>query len=254
LKISIITVCYNSVNTIRDTIESVLNQTYSDIEHIVIDGQSTDGTAELIASYGNRIDKFISEPDAGIYNAMNKGLRISAGEVVGILNADDFLHNDTIIEKIAASFNEWDIDAVYGDVRFVKYSNPEKVVRYYSSKKFKIGKFKYGYMPAHPSFYVRRECFDKYGFYREDYRIGADFDLLVRFMYKEKIRCKYLEFPFVTMRRGGVSNKSLGSIITLNREIARACRENGISTNYMNIYSKYFTKPFEFMRINSALK
>jgi glycosyltransferase involved in cell wall biosynthesis len=254
LKISIITVCYNSVNTIRDTIESVLSQTYSDIEHIIIDGQSTDGTAELIASYGNRIGKFISEPDSGIYNAINKGLRISTGKIAGILNADDFLHNDNIIEKIAAAFSMSDIDAVYGDVRFVKHNNPQKIVRYYSSKKFKISKFKYGYMPAHPSFYVRRECFDKYGFYKEDYRIGADFDLLLRFMYTEKIRCKYLELSFVTMRRGGVSNKNLGSIITLNKEIARACRENGLSTNYLNIYSKYLTKPFEFMGINPALK
>jgi hypothetical protein len=147
---------------------------------------------------------------------------------------------------VAASFNEYEIDAVFGDARFVDPINTSKVVRYYSSKLFSIAKFKFGYMPAHPSFYVKRELFEKLGYYKTDYKIAADFELLVRFLYINQIKCKYLEIPFLSMRMGGVSNKSIFSKYTLNKEIVRACKENGIKTNYFLIYSKYFSKLFEF--------
>jgi glycosyltransferase involved in cell wall biosynthesis len=247
MKISIITVTFNSAATIKDCIASVNSQTYSDIEHIIIDGNSSDDTLKIINAVPNRITKIISEPDTGIYAAMNKGIKISTGEIVGILNSDDFLFNDKIVKSIANEFNSSQIDALYGDVQFVRPGNLARVVRYYSSKRFIPWKFKFGFMPAHPSFYVKREFFEKYGYYKEDYKIGADFELLIRFLYKHKIRSKYIPLPFVTMRTGGISNRSILSNINLNKDIIRACNENGIKTNFMNIYSKYFIKVFELI-------
>ena len=244
--VSIITVSFNSIRTISDTIKSVLSQIYSNIEYIIIDGSSTDGTIELVNSFGNKISKFISEPDNGIYDAINKGIRLATGDVIGILHSDDFFYDNNVIATVAETFIKYDINAVFGDVQFVSPENSSKIVRYYSSKHFNTGKFKYGFMPAHPSFYVRRELYEKLGFYKTDYKIAADFELLIRFLHVNRIKCKYLEMPFVSMRTGGISNTSIWSNITLNKEIARACRENGIRTNYFLIYSKYFTKIFQF--------
>jgi glycosyltransferase involved in cell wall biosynthesis len=246
MTVSIITVCYNSIRTISDTIKSVLSQTYPLIEYIIVDGSSTDGTIEKINSFNKGISKFISEPDNGIYDAINKGIRLATGSVVGILNSDDFFYDNYIIENIVGSFNNHDIDAVFGDVQFVDPIKTSKIVRYYSSKNFNTAKFKYGFMPAHPSFYVKRELFERLGYYKVDYKIAADFDLLIRFLYINQIAYKYLEMPFLSMRTGGISNKSLHSKYILNKEIYRACKENGIQTNYLYIYSKYLIKLFEF--------
>lgn len=254
LLVSIITVSYNSVNTISDTIKSVLSQTYPNIEYIIIDGFSNDGTNELIKSSGDKITKHISEEDNGIYDAMNKGIKLASGEIIGILNSDDFFYSENIIEKVVEAFNNSDVDAVYGDIQFVDCKNTSKVVRYYSSKKFNPNKFKYGIMPAHPSFYVKKELFDKIGDYKTNYKIAADYELLLRFLYKNQIKSKYIELPFVSMRTGGVSNKSIRSNFILNKEIKRACTENGIKTNYGYIYSKYFKKVFEFFGNKSLNK
>lgn len=245
--VSIITVSHNSIKTISDTIKSVLAQTYKNIEYIIIDGSSTDGTIELVNSFGKKISKFRSETDNGIYDAINKGIRIATGDIVGILNSDDFFCDSNVIERVAELFRENETDAVFGDAQFVDPVKTSKVVRYYSSKNFHTGKFKFGFMPAHPSFYVKRELFEKLGYYKVDYKIAADFELLVRFLYINKIKFRYLEIPFLSMRTGGVSNRSLLSNFTLNKEIARACKENGIQTNFFWIYSKYFTKMFEFL-------
>jgi glycosyltransferase involved in cell wall biosynthesis len=246
LTVSIITVSNNSVRTITDTINSVLAQTYLHIEYIIIDGSSTDGTIELVNSYGKKISRFISEPDNGIYDAINKGIRIATGDIVGILNSDDFFYDNKVIEKVADAFIADNIDAVFGDVQFVNPVRTTKVVRYYSSKHFKTSKFKFGYMPAHPSFYLKRKLFEKIGYYKTDYKIAADYELLIRFLFINRIKYKYLEMPFVSMRTGGVSNTSIRSNYILNKEIARACEENGIKTNFFFIYSKYFKKIFEF--------
>ena len=245
--ISVITVSYNSYKTIPDTINSVVSQTYPNIEYIIIDGGSTDGTIELIESYGKKVTKFISEPDKGIYDAINKGIRLATGDILGILNSDDFFYNNTVIERVVESFKKGNIDSVFGDVQFVDPVKTSKVVRYYSSKNFKISKFRFGFMPAHPSFYAKRDLFEKLGYYKTDYKIAADFELMIRFLKINRVRYKYLEMPFVSMRRGGVSNKSIRSNYILNSEIARACKENGIKTNYFFIYSKYFLKLFEFL-------
>jgi glycosyltransferase involved in cell wall biosynthesis len=244
--VSIITVSYNNSETILDTIKSVLAQSYHYIEYIIIDGASNDGTVDIIKSFGKTISKFVSEPDKGIYDAINKGIGLATGDIIGILNSDDFFFNDFIIEKVAESFMKNEIDAVIGDVQFVDPEKTSKVVRYYSSKRFNPEKFRYGFMPAHPSFYAKRELFEKYGFYKTDYKIAADYELLIRFLFINKIKYKYLDFPFVSMRTGGVSNKSVYSNYLLNKEIIRACRENGIKTNYILVYSKYFSKLFEF--------
>jgi glycosyltransferase involved in cell wall biosynthesis len=246
LTISVITVSYNSITTIKDTINSVLAQTYPNIEYIIVDGSSTDGTVELIRSFGNRITKFVSEPDNGVYDAINKGIRLATGNIVGILNSDDFFYDNTVIQKISECFNYENTDAIFGDVQFFNPSKPGKIVRYYSSGKFQPGKFKFGFMPAHPSFYAKRELFEKLGYYKIDYKIAADYELLLRFLLINSIKYKYLKMPFVSMRTGGLSNRSFKSNFTLNKEILRACKENGVKTNYFCIYSKYFRKIFEF--------
>ena len=246
-KISIVTVSYNSVRTIAATIDSVLAQTYPNIEYLIIDGSSTDGTIELVRSYSTRISKYISEPDMGMYDAINKGIRLATGDIVGLLHSNDLFYDKNVVEKVVEAFSTSDISAVYGDVQFVDSENLSRRVRYYSSKHFNPGKFRFGFMPAHPSFYVKRELFEKLGCYKTDYKIAADFELLVRFLMVNQVRYKYLEMPFVSMRTGGVSNKTVRSNYTLNKEIARACKENGIKTNYFFIYSKYLSKMFEFL-------
>src|SRR5450759_205999 len=163
LTVSIITVSYNSVGTISDTINSVLSQTYQNIEYIIIDGSSVDGTIELVQSFGKRISKFVSEPDKGIYDAINKGIRLATGDIIGILHSDDFFYNKFVIEKVVKSFVDNDIDAVIGDVQFVDPQKTSKIVRQYSSKNFNPSKFRFGFMPAHPGFYVRRDLFENLG-------------------------------------------------------------------------------------------
>jgi glycosyltransferase involved in cell wall biosynthesis len=246
-KISIVTVTLNSSETIAKCIASVTNQTYADIEHIIIDGASKDNTIDIIKSFPSRVKKIVSEPDKGIYDAMNKGIKLATGDIVGILNSDDFLCNDNVIETIVMAFINKDVDAIYGDVQFINATDTNKIVRFYSSRNFSPKKFKFGFMPAHPSFYVKKENFEKFGYYKEDYKIAADFELLMRFLLINKIRSEYIGKVIVSMRTGGISNKSIKSNYILNKEIYRACKENGIKTNYVNIYSKYLIKVFELL-------
>lgn len=248
--ISIITVSFNSASTIRDTIDSVLAQSYKNLEYIIIDGHSKDGTIDIVKSYGKKISQCISEPDLGIYDAINKGIKMSSGDVIGILNSDDSFFNEYVVENIAKAFEEDLTETVIGDVQFFHPARSSRILRYYSSKNWNPGKFKYGYMPAHPSFYARRDLFEKFGMYKTGYRIAADYELMIRFLYVNKVKYSYLEMPFVNMRAGGVSNRSIHSRYLLNKEILRACKENGINTNYLNIYSKYFNKFFEYVGNN----
>jgi glycosyltransferase involved in cell wall biosynthesis len=247
LKISIITVSYNSGKTIQTAIESVLSQDYPQVEYIVVDGHSTDNTVEVIKSYSTKIDKWISEPDQGIYDAMNKAIQLATGEVVGILNSDDFYHDSTIISTVMEVFKTQQIDAVFGDLVFVDANNLSKVVRKYSSKGWTPRKFAYGFMPAHPTFFVKRSLYNEVGLFKTNYPIGSDYELLIRFLYKHKIKYQYINKIMVTMRKGGTSTNGLKSNFILNRDILNACRENGIRTNYLKIYSKYFFKVFELI-------
>jgi glycosyltransferase involved in cell wall biosynthesis len=245
MKISLITVSFNSAATIRDTIESVRSQDYRDIEYIVVDGNSKDGTIEIIKSLESEIDKWISEPDKGIYDAMNKAIRMATGEVVGILNSDDFYSSTNIVSQVADAFADPTIDAVFGDLVFVDPNNLKKVVRKYSSAKWHPEKFARGFMPAHPTFFVRRKYYEQIGLFKTDYKIAADYELLIRFLYVHKLKYRYLPINMVTMRKGGVSSNGIMSNIILNDEIIRGCRENGIATNVFKVYPKYFTKLFE---------
>lgn len=247
LKISIITVSYNSGKTIQTAIESVLSQDYPQIEYIVVDGHSTDNTVEVIKSYSTKIDKWISEPDQGIYDAMNKAIQLATGEVVGILNSDDFYYDSTIISTVMEVFKTQTIDAVFGDLVFVDANNLSKIVRKYSSKGWTPRKFAYGFMPAHPTFFVKRSLYNEVGLFKTNYPIGSDYELLIRFLYKHKIKYQYINKVMVNMRKGGASTSGLKSNFILNRDILNACRENGIRTNYLKIYSKYFFKVFELI-------
>ena len=250
MKISIITVSYNSAETLEDTIKSTLNQTYTNIEYIIVDGSSKDKTIDIIKKYEpffNGRLKWISEKDKGIYDAMNKGIRMATGDIVGILNSDDFFSSNDIIEKVIAGFTN-DVDAVYGDIHFVNPDNLQKSVRYYSSKIFKRGLMKMGFMPAHPSFYCRKECFEKFGYYKTNYKIAADFDLLLRFIYVNNIRIKYLPVDMVTMRTGGASTEGFKSRMVMMNEHLRSFKENGIKTNRFILSLRYFYKITEYFR------
>ena len=245
MTISLITVSYNSAATLAHTIASVRNQDYKDIEYIVVDGASKDNTLSIIRQNEDVITRWISEPDKGIYDAMNKAIRMATGEVVGIINSDDFYHTDNILSQIANAFEDENVDAVFGDLVFVDSANLDKVVRTYSSRGWHPGKFARGFMPAHPTFFVRKKFYDQFGLFKTDYRIAADYELLIRFLYVNKLRYHYLPLTMVTMRRGGASTDGIKSTIILNDEIIRACRENGIRTNVFKVYPKYFIKVFE---------
>ena len=245
MKVSLLTVCYNSAGTVADSIKSVRSQDYKDVEYIIVDGNSNDGTKEIIKANNDLIDKWISEPDKGIYDAMNKAIKMATGEVVGILNSDDFYSSSNVISQVAKTFNDSSVDAVFGDLVFVDPNNLKKVVRRYSSAKWSPEKFARGFMPAHPTFFVRRKYYEQIGLFKTDYRIAADYELLIRFLYVHKLKYKYLPLNMVTMRKGGVSSRGIRSNIILNDEIIRGCRENGINTSVFKVYPKYFTKLFE---------
>lgn len=214
MKISVITATYNSGKTLRDTIESVLNQDYPDIEYIIIDGASKDNTMDIIQEYECRFNgriKWISEPDKGIYDAMNKGIAMATGDIVGILNSDDFYTSNDVLTTVASSFKNNSIDAVYGDIHYVNDNDLKKCVRYYSSKAFKRWQMKLGLMPAHPSFYCRKKLYEKYGGFDLSYKVAADFECLLRLIFVHKIRTQYIPMDFVTMRTGGASTNGLAS-------------------------------------------
>ena len=237
MKVSIITVTFNSEKYLEDTLVSIFSQSYPDIESIVIDGDSTDGTLSILQKYKNKIT-YISEPDTGIYDAMNKGIALATGDIIGILNSDDVLFDKEIINNVVNSFSS-NIDCVYGNVILVNESN--KIVRNYSSANFKLKDFEFGHMPPHPSFYVRKEAFQKFGHYNTSFKISADYDLLSRFMYIHKLKSKYLDFIVVKMRDGGISS-SIKNKWLLNKQVLISCRLNNINTDFIKVYSNYIFK------------
>lgn len=250
VKVSIVTVALNSGKTLRDNIQSVLSQSYPQVEYIIVDGLSQDNTVDIIKEYEDKFQgrlKWISEKDAGLYDAMNKGVKMATGDIVGFINSDDFYHRQDVISRVVEAFDDETVQAVYGDVRFVSPKNLNKTVRYYSSDRFFSKKFRYGFMPAHPTFFTYRKYFEEFGYYKTDYKIAADYELLIRFLYVHSLKAVYLPFDFLKMRMGGVSTASYRSNILLNREIVRACKENGIWTCMPLLFLKYFVKVFEFV-------
>ena len=249
MKVSVITVSFNSAKTLGDTMKSVLGQTFTDIEYIVVDGLSTDDTVELIRQYESLFEgrlKWTTEKDSGIYDAMNKGIQMATGDVIGILNSDDYFTSNDVIEKMIGAFEDPSLDAVYGDIHFIRGNQKEKCIRYYSSKCFRPFWLHFGFIPAHPSFYCRREVFEKAGLYKTDYKIGSDFEMMVRLFMKHHIKAKYLPLDFVTMRTGGASTRNIKSRIQLIKDDVRGCRENGVYSNSLMISMKFLYKIFEF--------
>lgn len=243
MKISIITVCFNSAKTIRDTIESVKSQGYKNIEYIIIDGKSSDNTLDIVNEYTEVVDVIISEKDSGIYDAMNKGIIAATGDVVGILNSDDFFANSNSVELIANTFNNNDIDGVYADLVYVKEQDVNKISRRYSSKNFSKKKIRFGFMLPHPTFYIKKAKYEEYGSYKLDYRVAADFELIARHITKGIILAR-IPHVLIKMREGGISSSGLLWRVHQNLEISRACNSNGIKTSILLIM---FKLPFKLL-------
>ena len=249
MKISIITVAYNSASTMLEALRSVAQQTHPDIEHIVIDGGSTDGTVELVRAHGQHLAVFVSEPDAGIYDAMNKGLARASGDVVGFLNSDDVYASAGVLAGVARELAQDDtLDAVLGDVAFFDPARPQRALRRYRSGRFRPGLVAWGWMPAHPALFVRRRVFTQVGNFRTDYRIAGDYEWVARAFGGGTLRYRHLDQVLVHMRTGGVSTGGWRNSLLLNQEVLRACRDNGIRTNWLKILSKYPAKILEFVR------
>lgn len=249
--ISIITATYNSEKTLHDTFRSVLLQNYTNYEYIVIDGGSKDGTVDIIRAYEPLFDgrmKWISEPDKGIYDAMNKGIRKATGDVVGLLNSDDFYTSNDILARVASVFNNDGIDAVYGDIHFVNDSDLKKCVRYYSSKPFHRWWMRFGFMPAHPSFYCKRSVYEKYGAFNLTYKVAADFECLLRLIFIHRIKTKYLPLDFVTMRTGGASTSGMESHKQIMHDHQLAFKKNGVYSNVFFELLRYGYKVCEIIQ------
>ncbi len=231
MKVSIITVSFNSAKTIAETIESVLSQDFPQIEYIVVDGGSSDGTVEIIKQYQDRIDHWVSEKDSGMYDAMNKGIALATGDVIGILNSDDVYMSTHVVTELIELMQAKRAQVVFADLILVDQDHPQKVLRYYDSGHFHPNKFKYGWMPAHPTVFVRRELYEAVGKFSTSYQIAADYEMLIRILAIQRARYAYLSKPVVRMRSGGASTASLSRNWILNQEIVRACKENGIYSN-----------------------
>lgn len=245
MKISVITVSFNSAEFIKSAIESVLSQSYSDIEYIVIDGSSTDGTHSIIKSYSDSISHFVSEPDKGIYDAMNKGLTLATGDVIGILNSDDFYPNNNVITDVVKVFNENpSTEMVLGNVDFVSPAQLDKPIRFYSSFKFEPWKMRFGFMPAHPGAFIRRSAYEKVGDYKLGYKIAADFEWFVRAFFVQKLSYVKLNKTLVRMREGGVSTSGLKSYWVISNEVVRALKDNGIYSNLLFVLMRLPIKAF----------
>lgn len=248
MKISIITVAFNAERTIGETLDSVAAQTHSQIEHIVVDGASTDHTLKIVRERGKRVAQLVSEPDRGIYDAMNKGLRLASGDVIGFLNADDVYVDTGVLGRVAAAMARDDLDALFGDAEFVHPDNPDRPVRRYRSDQFRPERIAWGWMPAHPALFLHSRVYQRFGTFRTDYRIAGDFELVARIFHAGTLSYRYLPEVLVRMRTGGASTGGWRNTILLNREVLRACRDNGIATNLPKILSKYPAKMLEFMR------
>ena len=246
MKVSIITATYNSATTIADTVRSVQQQTYPDIEHIFIDGSSKDETLSVIRSLHDGL--IISEKDKGIYDAMNKGIAVAKGDIIGILNSDDFYPSDTIIEKVVQLFEGTNCDAVYGDLLYVDSIDIKKIKRKWISGTYNSNNFLYGWMPPHPTFFVRKKCYEQFGVFNLNLGSAADYELMLRMLYKHKIKAAYLPEELVHMRTGGVSNQTIKNRILANKNDRIAWKTNGIAPYFFTLYLKPLRKIFQFIK------
>ena len=229
--VTVITVVFNGAATIEDTICSVMEQTYNNFEYIIIDGGSSDATLDIIRKYEAIIDYWVSEKDAGIYDAMNKGIALAKGDYIGLLNSDDYFSTTFVLEKVVMRFNENQVDAIFSNLDVIDPDDQDRVLRKYRISTFSPFMLRIGVMPPHPTFFCKKSCYEKAGKYRTDYRIAADFEMLARLLLKQHITWVYINETTVKMRAGGLSSKGIKSRWVVNREIIRACAENGLYTN-----------------------
>ena len=246
MKISVITITYNSEKTLRDTIESVLGQTYPDIEYIVVDGKSKDSTCDIVRSYGDRISRFVSEKDNGLYDALNKGIGLATGDVVGFLHSDDIFASTETIKLVAEAFIRFKVDSVYGDLVYVDQYDTSKIIRFWRSGKFSRMRIMTGWMPPHPTFYAKRSVYEQYGGFNTTFRIAADYESMLRFLGRFNISTFYIPLILIRMRVGGESNKSFRNILRKSREDIRAMRINGL-ISFAALFNKNASKFKKFM-------
>lgn len=248
MKVSIITTCKNSESTIEDTIRSVLSQDHPDIEYIIIDGGSTDGTLEIINRYRDRISKLISEPDAGFYHAINKGIGLATGVIIGNLNSDDFYPFQNIISQVVGGFSNNAVEAVYGDLHYVDKSNTQKIARNWQAGQYSEGLFLKGWMPPHPTFFVKKEIYNRYGSFNTELRSAADYELMLRFIHRHKISIAYLPQVLVKMRVGGKSNVTLLNRIKANLEDRKAWKINDLHPGFLTLFLKPLLKLSQYWK------
>ncbi len=247
MKISIVTVTFNAERFIESCVRSVINQTYQDIEYIVVDGSSQDDTLHILNRYNEKVNKIVSEKDKGMYDALNKGIKMATGEVVGLLNADDFFASNTVVADIAKTFEQSKADVLYGDLWYVDQEDTDKALRKWKSKPYEHGMFQWGWMPAHPTFYAKRELFEKLGYYRLDMGSAADYELMIRFMHKHRVKSVYLPEVMVKMRAGGMSNSSVEARLKANKADLEAMKINGIKFPRLAAFLKPVRKIPQFL-------
>lgn len=247
MKISIITAVFNAAGTIEETLLSVAQQSHPEVEHVVVDGASSDATPEIIARHRDKLTRVVSEPDHGVYDAMNKGIKRASGDVIGFLNADDVYASKDVLSRVVDIMERERLDALFGDVEFFRPEDPTRTVRRYRSARFSPDQIALGWMPAHPALFLRRQVYESYGLFRTDYRIAGDFEYCARIFHSNKLVYRSLPETLVRMRTGGISTSGWRNTVLLNKEVLRACRENGIDTNILKIFSKYPAKLMEFL-------
>lgn len=245
MKISIITVCYNSAKTIEKTFKSVQRQTYKNIEYIVVDGGSKDTTIDLVKKYKSIVSQWVSEPDKGLYDAMNKGIAMASGDIVGILNSDDIFTNDFVLENVAKFHLQNNVEASVGNI--IQFNEVGKTVRKYSAKNWNPEKLKIGFMPAHPALFFKRYLFKKYGLYHLDFTIGADYELITRFFLKHNISWKFSNITTTSMLIGGLSSSGVSSYQLISKEIKKALTRNDVKFNYSKVQLRGFWKIIGFL-------
>ncbi|API61214.1 glycosyl transferase [Tardibacter chloracetimidivorans] len=245
VKISLITATYNAADTVADSLRSAAMQTYQNVEHIVIDGASTDGTQKIVEESGERLTTFVSEPDRGIYDALNKGIALATGDVIGFLHADDLFAHQEVLLRVASTFQDPDVDVSYGDLEYVRRTDPDRVVRRWISGTFAPGRLAYGWMPPHPTFYVRRQMYDRFGLFDLDYKISADYDQMLRLLRQQETTVRYIPETLIQMRLGGASNQSLQSILLKSSEDYRIIQRHKL-IGFLTLLGKNLSKVRQF--------
>ncbi len=248
MKISIVTAAYNSAGTIADAVGSLIAQSYKALEYIVVDGGSTDKTCSIVHSFGNKVSLVVSEPDNGIYDAMNKGIRLATGDIVGTLNSDDMYADNSVLAKVAAVFEDPSVDVCYGDLVYVAYEDVTKIARVWKSAPYAQGMFLRGWVPPHPTFFVRRSVYEKYGVFDLSFPLAADFELMLRYLHCLKLKSACIPETLVRMRLGGATNKNIGNIVKQNIEIFEAGKKNNVPLGLRFFLGKFYDRLVQYLR------